>query len=224
MPVAVTIPLAGHHLQAKHLRSQIAVREPVKKRLWQLLVQQKIREQALTLAKIGADPEEILFLTSKVTSGDKTNIEAQAARIYWQKLFGNGFRRAPDKPGLNALLNYGYAIIRAATARAVVAAGLCPSLGLHHSNQYNAFALVDDLLEPLRPWVDQACVELTHETEPDEPIVIDRRIKETLLGLLIKDCRYSKKTYPLMVALHYFTAEFRESLFASQSKIVFIER
>jgi CRISPR-associated protein Cas1 len=224
MPVALTLPIAGHHLHAKYLRQQVAVTEPRKKRLWQLIVKQKIREQSSTLEAAGVDPEEINFLIHKVNSGDSTNIEAQAARIYWQRLFGQGFRRLPDAPGINGLLNYGYAVVRAAMARATVAAGLCPALGLHHSNQYNSFALVDDLMEPLRPWIDQSCLGLVESAEPNQPILIDKRVKEGLLGLLITECKYAKKTYPLMVALHYFAADFRECLFYSGSKMQFIVR
>jgi CRISPR-associated protein Cas1 len=223
-PVAVTSPLAGHSLQAKILKEQIAVSTPRKKRLWKQIVQRKISEQADTLVIAGVDPNPIILLIQKVTSGDSTNVEAQAAKIYWQELFGKGFRRAQDAPGLNGLLNYGYAVLRASVARAVVAAGLTPTLGLFHSNQFNSFALVDDLVEPYRPWIDEICFKIVREMPADEIPSIDKSTKSMILNLLIKDCNYSGKTYPFMVALHHFIADFRENLLQSGGNLNFIKR
>jgi CRISP-associated protein Cas1 len=106
------------------------------------------------LEKVGQSSAHLTRLTQKVRSGDTSNIEAQAARRYWGLLLGNEFRRDQNGTGLNILLNYGYTVFRAATARSVIAAGLHPTLGLHHLNQGNPMRLVDDLIEPFRPLVD----------------------------------------------------------------------
>ncbi len=154
LPSAIFLPLDGNSLHSKTIAQQIQITEPIRKRLWQAIIQAKIREQAKVLLNTIGDSHPLPALASRVKSGDPENIEAQAARIYWQKLFGDDFRRNPDAADINSLLNYGYAIMRAAVARAIVSTGLHPSLGLHHHNQYNSFCLADDLLEPLRPAVD----------------------------------------------------------------------
>jgi CRISP-associated protein Cas1 len=162
-PVSVVWPIDGHHEQAGRIRAQSSARRPVKKRLWQLLVQHKIREQAAVLEALNKPHKAVLRLAARVKSGDPSNAEAQAARLYWRTLFGKTFRRDPDEDGINALLNYGYAILRAACARAVVAAGLHPSLGLFHRSAGNAFQLVDDVMEPYRPFVDATVFALVAE-------------------------------------------------------------
>jgi len=222
LPSAILLPLTGHVTQAKITRAQATASQPCRKRLWQLIVRHKIKEQALALETVGAGGNELRHLINKVKSGDPANVESHAARLYWQKLFGEGFRRLPDAPGINGLLNYGYAVIRAATARAVVGCGLCPVFGLKHCNQFNYFSLVDDLVEPFRPWVDTAVYGLMCEYETDQPITIGRREKEVLLGLLIMDCRFRNKTFPFMVALHHYAANVRDILCGEQTKMEFI--
>lgn len=152
--IGVLLSLDGHWQQARRLDAQVAARQPLRKRLWADLVRAKLRQQAVVLRAIGAPFMPLASLAAKVRSGDPDNKEAQGARRYWALLFGNEFRRNLDGDGLNALLNYGYTVLRSATARAVVAAGLHPTVGLHHRNQANAMRLVDDLLEPFRPLVD----------------------------------------------------------------------
>lgn len=153
-PVGVLLSLDGNFQQAKRFDAQIAASLPLKKRLWAEVVKAKLQQQAAALAVTGAISTPLSALVSKVRSGDPENFEAQGARRYWSLLFGNGFRRDQQADGINALLNYGYTVLRASTARAVVAAGLHPTLGLHHSNQGNAMRLVDDLMEPFRPIID----------------------------------------------------------------------
>jgi CRISPR-associated protein Cas1 len=127
----------------------------LEKRLWQAVVKAKILNQASILSFFTREDEkQLLELAKKVSSGDKENIEAQAAKKYWRKLFGEDFRRDFNQIGINSLLNYGYAILRSATARAIFSAGLHPAIGIFHKNQENAFCLVDDLMEPFRPIVD----------------------------------------------------------------------
>ncbi|MBI5893695.1 MAG: type II CRISPR-associated endonuclease Cas1 [Deltaproteobacteria bacterium] len=169
MPSAVFLPLDGNSLHSKTIAEQIQIKEPTRKRLWQEIIQAKIRGQSKVLHQAVGDGSPLPQFAARVRSGDPENLEAQASRIYWQKLFGPDFRRDPDGSGINILLNYGYAIMRAAVARAIVSTGLHPSLGLHHHNQYNSFCLADDLMEPLRPAVDmkvyELCKTLTGEPE-----------------------------------------------------------
>ena len=159
-PVAVCLPIAGHHAQNGRMRAQWEAGRPLAKQLWRHVVIAKIRWQAAALDAAGARAEPLLFLARRVRSGDPDNLEAQAARRYWTELMGAGFRRDRDAAGANAMLNYGYAVMRAACARAVVAAGLHPSIGIHHANRGNPLALADDLIEPFRPLVDMLTVRL----------------------------------------------------------------
>lgn len=154
-PAALLWPVDGHYLQAGRMRAQADARLPLTKRLWRQLVVAKIGAQAAALDAAGADGAEPLRdLAKRVRSGDPENVEAQAARRYWPALMGPDFRRDPGGDGANAMLNYGYAILRSGVARAVMAAGLHPSLGLHHANRLNPMCLVDDLMEPFRPAAD----------------------------------------------------------------------
>jgi CRISP-associated protein Cas1 len=159
-PAAVCLPLDGHHAQNGRVRAQWEARRPLSKQLWRLVVVAKIGWQAAVLAANGHPAAPLEFLARRVGSGDPENIEAQAARRYWPQLMGSDFRRDRDAGGANAMLNYGYAVMRAMCARAVVAAGLHPSIGIHHAHRGNAFALADDLIEPFRPLVDQLTMRL----------------------------------------------------------------
>jgi CRISP-associated protein Cas1 len=152
--VGMLLPIEGNFEQSKRIEAQIAATLPTHKRLWATVVRSKLEQQAAALEATGQPTAPLTALISKVKSGDPENIEAQGARHYWQLLFGEGFRRDQNAGGLNALLNYGYTVLRAATARATIAAGLHPSIGLHHSNDFNAMRLVDDLMEPFRPVID----------------------------------------------------------------------
>lgn len=196
-PVAWLWPIEGHHTQAARMRAQLGAPVPLGKRLWQLLVRAKIQQQAATLAALGRMAGGFQLLARQVRSGDPDNIEAQAARRYWPLLFGPDFRREADSGGTNALLNYGYAVLRAATARAVVGAGLHPSVGIHHHSQYNSLCLVDDVMEPFRPVVDgmvaRVVVAGTNEVTKDA--------KRHLAGITALDMRTSEGTTPLATCL-----------------------
>lgn len=209
LPGALLLPLEGHSVQSRIIASQIAAAEPVKKRLWQAIVRAKIRGQARVLESLAGDPGPLPAYIEKVRSGDPDNIEAQAARVYWQRLFGEGFRRQQESDGINALLNYGYAIIRASVARATVAAGLHPSLGLHHHNQYDALCLADDLVEPLRPLVDLRVWEICgRRNDPN----LDREAKRSLLDILSWNVAINRQRLPLMIAMHNYAASVRDAL------------
>jgi CRISPR-associated protein Cas1 len=154
LPSVMTLPMEGHNRQFLAMRAQTAISEPKRKRAWQMIVRAKIANQAAALAHANLENRHLLRLAERVRSGDQQNHEAQAARIYWRDLFGGEFRRDRQAAGINATLNYSYAIARACVARAVSAAGLHPSFSLHHKNPQNPLNLVDDLLEPFRPIVD----------------------------------------------------------------------
>lgn len=153
-PVAVVLPLDGHHAQAQRFRAQADASLPLRKQAWATLVRHKIAAQADALDRVGAPSERLRRLLVAVRSGDPDNREAQAAQAYWPLMMGQKFRRERTADGANAMLNYGYAVLRAGTARAIVAAGLHPSMSLHHKSGGDALALADDLMEPFRPTVD----------------------------------------------------------------------
>lgn len=196
-PRSVLLPLEGHHAQGARLRAQWQARAPMLKQAWKQIVVAKITMQAAALEAAGKAHAPLMMLTRKVTSGDSTNAEAQAARYYWPLMMGEGFRRARNAPDVNALLNYGYTVLRAATARAVVAAGLHPTIGLHHSNRGNAFALADDLMEPFRPLVDCCVRGLVARNGPE----VDSEAKQTLARLIALDLPLGDGQSPVSVAL-----------------------
>jgi CRISPR-associated protein Cas1 len=172
-------------VQAERFARQAAAALPTRKRLWRQIVRAKIRAQAALLKSLHGSTFGLEALVPLVKSGDPKNVEAQASRRYWPALFADkSFRRDVDANDQNRYLNYGYAVIRAVIARAICAAGLHPSLGLHHHNRYNAFCLADDLLEPLRPLADSAALKVLRTRGPDAPM--DRETKEILLGFLTR--------------------------------------
>jgi CRISPR-associated protein Cas1 len=158
-PTGMLLPLANHHAQTPRFAAQAALGTVARKRLWRQVVRAKIRQQAVVLDKAGFDGAPLRAMMARVLSGDTSNMEAQAAVVYWRTLMGPEFRRDRDQPGINALLNYGYAILRSAMTRAICAAGLHPTLGLQHHHRENPFCLSDDLIEPYRPLVDLAVLQ-----------------------------------------------------------------
>lgn len=216
LPISITLPLwSGHSLHTKVLREQIATKVPRRKRLWQQIVRAKISEQANTLNRVGLESQRLARLHDKVRSGDPENIEAQAAQVYWKALMGKSFRRDSAAEGVNSILNYGYSIMRAMTARALVGTGLHPAIGLHHKNQYNGLCLADDVMEPFRPWVDSLVREI--DTRSGET-KITREVKQQILGLLSKQVSYGNEKMPLMVSAHYLAAQVKQAM--SDSSIV----
>jgi len=188
LPVGMLLPLIGHHAQVERFAAQAHAPEPVRKRLWQQLVRAKIRAQARVLLDLYGTDHGLMALVPQVRSGDPANIEAWAARRYWSRLFGEmDFRRHREDEDHNVLLNYGYAVLRAIVARAVCAAGLHPSLGLHHHNRYSAFCLADDLMEPLRPIVDRAVAE--YLTSHDAVRGLESEVKVHLVKALTARCQ-----------------------------------
>ena len=205
--VGMLLPIDGHHVQAMRIEAQIAASQPTHKRMWAAVVKSKLEQQAAALKAAGAPAAPLTALVGKVKSGDPDNIESQGARRYWSLLFGDGFRRDQDGDGLNALLNYGYTIVRSATARAVVAAGLHPSIGLHHSNDANAMRLVDDLMEPFRPIIDLKVWHVTSET------------KRTLVRTLYDDMQTSAGATPVMVCMQKLATSLAQVYLGERDKL-----
>ena len=196
-PRAVLMPLEGHHAQGRRIRAQWQAKRPLLKQIWKQVIVAKVDMQAASLEAMGESSAVLRMMIRKVTSGDSNNIEAQAARYYWPRMMGEDFRRCTEGRDENALLNYGYTILRAATARAVVAAGLHPSIGVHHSSGGNAFALADDLMEPFRPLVDCAVRQLS----ADNGTQVDSVAKQTLARLIATDVPFGEGVTPVSVAL-----------------------
>jgi CRISPR-associated protein Cas1 len=166
LPVGMMLPLVGHHAQVERFAAQARAALPLRKRLWKQLVRAKITAQAAVLRELHGTDNGLMALVARVRSGDPSNVEARAARRYWPLLFADlDFRRHRENEDQNLLLNYGYAVLRAIVARAICAAGLHPSLGLHHHNRYSAYCLADDLMEPFRPTVDRSVAEYMREHE-----------------------------------------------------------
>lgn len=196
-PVAVTLPLEGHHAQNARIRAQWDASKPLAKQLWRRIVSAKIAMQGALLAARGvAGAEAFPHIAARVKSGDSENLEAQAARRYWPLLMGPGFRRDRYSPGPNALLNYGYAVMRATCARAVVAAGLHPSIGIQHANRGNAMALADDLVEPFRPLVDALVAAMFSQSIE----TLDPALKRRFARLIAFDLRVDGDMSPVSVA------------------------
>lgn len=200
LPCALLQPLDAHSTHAETVRAQIAASQPLLKRLWQETVRCKINNQADLLDQLKRDGVPALRrCAASVKSGDPTNREAVAARVYWGNLIRDKtFKRDKDGEGINVLLNYGYSVLRAACARALMSSGLYCAISLHHSNRYNAFSLADDFMEPYRPFVDQiVCEQIELSLEP----MLTSETKKTLLGLLVRDVYFSAGKRPLMNAL-----------------------
>jgi CRISP-associated protein Cas1 len=195
--VGMLLPIEGNFEQSHRIEAQIAASQPTQKRLWAAIVKAKLEQQAAALEATGAPTAPLTALATQVKSGDPENLEAQGARRYWTLLFGAEFRRDQNAPGTNALLNYGYTVLRAATARAVVAAGLHPSIGLHHSHDNNAMRLVDDLMEPFRPLIDLKVWQLQRQQATD----VTPETKRAVVRTLYDDMQSSAGATPVMVCM-----------------------
>ena len=196
-PAGLALPFHRHHAQAHVAHQQIAISQPLKKRLWQRLVMAKIANQSAVL--MGHAPKQAAILGEmirQVGSGDPDNREAQAARLYWSH-WQDDFIRSDDNDLRNARLNYGYAVVRAALARAVVASGLLPAFGLFHSSKSNAFNLVDDLIEPFRPFVDRLVRDDLPPLTSPQLSLDDRRL---LAGILTCPCRMGTEQVTILAA------------------------
>ena len=204
-PVAMMLPLTGYHAPARRMAAQADAGAPIRKRLWQQIVTAKVLAQAAALREVRGDDFGLTQLAGQVRSGDPENIEGQAARVYWPALFDSAeFLRNTAAVDQNRFLNYGYAVLRAAVARAICASGLHPGLGLHHHHRNNAFCLADDLMEPFRPLIDRVVIELVGEGRADE--VLDKKIKSRLIAPVMARYRIGDEQRTLFDILARLTA------------------
>lgn len=199
MPTGMLLPLFGNTLHQERFRNQIEAAVPLRKQLWQQTVKAKIENQAYCLQKNTSKSFAPLHvLARKVRSDDADNHEAQAAAYYWKNIFSDGFTRDKDGVPPNNLLNYGYAILRAVIARALVGSGLLPVYGIHHHNRYNAYCLADDIMEPYRPFVDDLVLSTMKKMEVSDDLTVD--LKREMLSIPVLDVVISGKRSPLMIA------------------------
>ena len=205
MPTGMLLPLSGNILHQERFRNQIEAAIPLRKQLWQQTVKAKIENQAYCLQKNTSKSFVPLHvLARKVRSDDADNHEAQAAAYYWKNLFSDGFTRDKDGIPPNNLLNYGYAILRAVIARALVGSGLLPVYGIHHHNRYNAYCLADDIMEPYRPFVDDLVISTMKKMEVSDDLTV--ALKREMLSIPVLDVVIGGKRSPLMIAAGLTTA------------------
>lgn len=222
MPSGLMLPLSGNTTQSERFRYQIDASLPLKKQLWQQTIQYKILNQRSVLKssrRLKCSNMEVW--AKEVKSGDTENLEGRAAAYYWQNLFGeiDGFRRNRDGVPPNNLLNYGYAILRAVVARALVGSGMIPTLGIHHHNRYNAYCLADDIMEPYRPYVDKLVVEMVDSGMDISKLTTD--IKSKLLSIPILDVVINGKRNPLMIGVGITTASLYKCYSGELRKIAY---
>ncbi len=217
MPSSMLFHLDTNQVQSELFKSQIEAGSALKKQLWKQTVQAKIANQAALLKMCNLPYKDIYNLIKAVKSGDKENVEGWAARLYWPRLMGKRFRRSPEGFFPNSVLNYGYAILRAATARALSGSGLLPTLGIFHRNRYNAFALADDIMEPYRPYVDRTTLHIMNKFEDVDDI--SQEIKQELLQILTTDVHFKTVRRPLMIGLSQTTASLAKCFNGTKRKL-----
>lgn len=220
LPVAWLWPLEGHHMQTLRMRCQLEASLPLRKRLWQGMVKAKITQQHHVLAMLEKPDGDLQSLARRVRSGDPDNVESQAARRYWRLLFGSAFRRERFGSMPNPFLNYGYTVLRAAVARAVVSAGLHPSLGVHHHNRNNAMCLADDLMEPFRPFVDYIVAGLIATGRKE----MDTETKRALAGTMVMDMVTDRGTTPLGTCIQRAAQSLAQSFESGTVSLMLPER
>lgn len=222
LPAGLLLPLEGHYLHSERLATQIQASEPLKKQLWQYTIKYKIRNQAKLLENLGYPFEAVKRHADEVKSGDTSGEEAKASRHYWKNLFPNiEFRRDPDGAWPNAALNYGYAILRAAVARALVGNGLLPALGIFHHNRYNAYPLADDMMEPYRPFIDGCVIEIVNDMK--DTTELNKEIKARLINTLSSDVKMLGETSPMLVAIERTAASLSKSYEESTRQLLYPE-
>lgn len=223
LPVGMMLPLCGNTVQNERFRYQIEATLPLKKQLWQQTISRKIHNQGEMLKYSTGENHPIMGnWSSSVKSGDPENIEGRAAAYYWKRVFREypDFIRDQDMGIPNNLLNYGYAILRAVVARALVGSGLLPTLGIHHHNRYDAYCLADDIMEPYRPYVDKLVVDVIRKYDSLE---LTRDMKAILLGIPTMEVTIDGHRSPLMVAVSTTTASLAKCFAGLSRKIVYPE-
>jgi len=223
LPFGLFLPLSVNQVQQEKFEEQINSTEPLKKQLWQQTISAKIKNQASLLRSKKVKAENMLKWAKDVKSGDTENLEGRAAAYYWKNLFLKELEFKRDRYGLppNQLLNYSYAILRAVVARALVASGLLPTLGIHHHNKYNAYCLADDIMEPYRPYVDKIVCEIVENGEDFEELTPS--IKKQLLEIPALTIFINNETSPLMVGVQRTTASLAKCYSGETRKIIYPE-
>ena len=222
LPVGLMLPLDGNTLQSERFRAQIDASEPLKKQMWQQTIVAKILGQAHVLGTQLIKHNNMLKWAKDVRSGDPENMEARAAAFYWRNMFEkDAFIRDPQGLPPNNLLNYGYSIVRAMMARALVGAGLLPTLGIHHHSRYDAYCLADDIMEPYRPFVDMKVLEMWKKGNITNDISSEQ--KRELLGVTTMDVSISGHRSPMMLAIQT-TAQSVQKCFSGEArKIIYLD-
>ncbi|PVX31709.1 CRISPR-associated Cas1 family protein [Pasteurella langaaensis DSM 22999] len=212
LPCGQWLPFNQYHRQLKTLRLQLEASLPQKKQLWQKIVQQKIRNQAtvLKICQFKVESDRLFKMAEQVKSGDKENLEAQSAVIYFQILFGKGFKRTADEHAVNGALNYGYTVVRSAVARALVLYGWLPQMGLFHRNELNAFNLADDFIEPFRPLVDLLVVQLANEDKL--ALNLSPTLKQRLIKVLNYQLLFKQEKVNTLTAIDRTVSSFQSAL------------
>jgi CRISPR-associated protein Cas1 len=220
-PAGLFFNLDGHTLQSQKHQAQVEASVPLKKQLWQQTVSAKVANQAAVLGEQRKDPKYLLRIAASVKSGDSGNTEAKAAAYYWKRVFPEHFAFTRERYGAppNNLLNYGYAILRAMVARSLVGSGLLPTLGIHHRNQYNAFCLADDIMEPYRPYVDRMVCKIVGVS--GLPLELTPVMKKELLSIATMDVHLEGKKSPLMNAVSRTTASLARCYEGEGRKILY---
>lgn len=225
MPTGLLMPLSGNTLQAERFRQQVEASLPLKKQLWQQTISRKIANQAAVLREMTSVETRCMEVwATQVRSGDADNLEARAAAYYWRNLFSQeyeDFVRGRFEAPPNNLLNYGYAILRAIIARALVASGLLPTLGIHHHNRYNAYCLADDMIEPYRPYLDKLVVSLIRSGTDVSKLTTE--LKAHLLQLPTLDVCIDGKRSPLMIAATLTTASLQRCFAGESRRLIYPE-
>lgn len=224
LPSGLLMPLEGNTLQHERFTDQINASLPLRKQLWQQTIVQKIRNQAAVLKQTrGCEVGNMTAWANNVKSGDTDNLEGRAAAYYWSQMFSDrpDWTRGQDGDWPNALLNYGYAIVRAMMARALVSSGMLPTFGIHHHNRYNAYCLADDIMEPYRPYVDIIVVKMLNRWPIEEDVNTD--MKRELLSIPVSDVIINGQRSPMMVAISQTTASLYKCYSGELRKIVYPE-
>ena len=208
IPQSIVMPVANHYLYTKNIKNQINCSQPFKKRIWQQLVIKKIQNQAFVLKAYGKEYRDLENIAKSVKSGDTDNREAYAAKLYWKRLFGKGFIRDKNGDGVNALLNYGYAVMRACMIRALCASGLQTALGVNHNNNLNQFCLADDFFEIYRPMVDFVVCDLWQNNETE----MLPATKQKLVGVLTANVVMGKGNTPAFQSMYYLCNSYIQAM------------
>lgn len=222
-PTGLFLNLDGNTLQSQKFQIQIQMSEPLKKQLWQQTVIFKIKNQSKLLLSEGINNNYLNNLLEQVKSGDSSNCEAKAATYYWKNIFPDYLKFSRDRMGSppNNLLNYGYSILRAIVARSLVGSGLLPTFGIHHRNQYNAYCLADDIMEPYRPYVDKIVCNIIRMN--GNFLEMTTSMKRSLLELPAMDVFMDEQNNPLMIAVQRTTASLVKCLEGVNRKILYPE-